>query len=101
MRVRFYRTNPMDAVTRGPDVRGPLVAGLIAAAALVGFGLWSDHKVTTRRAVNVAQAVAAQGLGVATVEPVRKAGCGRARGLFRWRTASAVGMACAGPRDAV
>lgn len=91
----------MDAAKRGPDVRGPLAAGLVALAALAAFGVWSDRTVTGERAAKVAEAVAAQGLGAAKVEPVRKAGCGRARGLFRWETATATGTACAGPRDAV
>jgi len=98
--VRYYRSNPMDSVGRLPDVRGVLMFGLLAAAALGGFGVWAELKTTRERAQNVERAVAAAGFGKAQVRAER-GGCGRARRLFRWETAAATGSACAGPRDKV
>lgn len=98
--MRIYRSNPMDAVKRGPDMRGPLLFGAAAAAVLAAFGIWAERTVTAARADHVAAAVAAQGFGPARVTAA-KGGCGRARGLYRWETPSAQGTACAGPRDRV
>jgi hypothetical protein len=98
--MRYDRSNPMDAVKREPSVRGVLAFGLAAAVALGAIGIWSEVRTTRVRAENVERVVAAAGLGPATAHPLG-GGCGRARRLFRWETDSAVGTACAGPRDKV
>lgn len=99
--MRIYRSNPMDAVGRLPVARRALVVALLAAIALGAVGLWSELTLVARHGPEVRQAVAALGLGEAEVEAVRKAGCGRARRLYRWRTPSAQGTACAGSGLAV
>jgi len=94
------RANPLDN-TRGPNGRAVLT---IAAASVVvlgaaGFGahLWN----TGKRVENVQRAVAAAGYGAAEVTEMKGPECWRAREGFRWKTATAEGWACAGPRDQV
>lgn len=90
----------MDAVARGPDVRGPLTVGLIALVLLGGFGIWSERRTRAVRTANVERALAELGHREIQARPAR-AGCGRARGLYVWESATATGTACAGPRDSV
>lgn len=91
------RRNPLDSLGQLPQGRGVLV---VAASALVGLavaGAVVDHRTSLRRAENVRAAVLAQGFGPARVERIWRAACGRARGGYRWETATARGTACAGP----
>jgi hypothetical protein len=101
--MRVYRSNPLDSAGRLP--RGGAGALLVAGAAILAlgaFGLWSEVTIAARHIPQVEQALAARGYGPATVEAVRKPGCGRARRLYRWETASRVsGTACAGSGFAV
>lgn len=100
--MRIYRSNPMNSVGRLPTVAGGAVVVLVLAVLGLGaFGLWSELTTVARHAPQIEQAVAARGLGVARVEAVRKAGCGRARRLYRWDTPTASGTACAGSGFAV
>jgi hypothetical protein len=101
--MRIHRSNPLDSAGRLP--RGGGLALLVAGVAILGlgaFGFWSEATITARQIPQVEQALAAQGYGPATVEAVRKPGCGRARRLYRWETAKGVeGTACAGSGFAV
>jgi hypothetical protein len=100
--MRIHRSNPMNSVGRLPTVAGGAVVVLVLAVlALGGFGVWSELTMVARHGPQIEQAVVARGLGEAKVEAVRKAGCGRARRLYRWETATASGTACAGSGFAV
>jgi hypothetical protein len=95
--MRIYRSNPMNSVGRLPTVAGGAVVVLVLAVLALGaLGIWSELSMVARHAPLIEQAVAARGLGEAKVEAVRKRGCGRARRLYRWETATASGTACAG-----
>lgn len=93
----MYRSNPMNSVGRLPTAgAGAVVVLVLAVLGLGAFGAWSELSIVARHTPQVEQAVAARGFGVAKVEAVRKAGCGRARRLYHWQTATASGTACAG-----
>jgi hypothetical protein len=101
--MRIYRSNPLDSAGSLPrGGAGALLIAGVAVLALGAFGLWSEVTVVARQIPQVEQALAASGYGPATVEAARKPGCGRARRLYRWETASgASGTACAGSGFAV
>ena len=100
--MRIYRSNPMNSVGRLPTIAGGAVVVLVLAVLGLGaLGVWSELTMVARHGPQIEQAVAARGLGAAKVEAVRQAGCGRARRLYRWETATASGTACAGSGFAV
>lgn len=94
------RANPLDN-TRGPRARAPLTIGAAALVVLTGAGFAAHQWNTGRRIANVERAVAAAGYGAAEVAQMKGPECWRAREGFRWKTATAQGWACAGPRDQV
>lgn len=94
------RRNPLDIAGRP---RGLLVLGIAGAAAILGAvgGLALNARTAAQRIENVRAAVAEAGYGAASVEPIEGDECWRGREGFSWRTATASGSACAGPRDEV
>lgn len=99
--MRIYRSNPFNSVGRLPQAPRLLAFALAVAVGLGAFGFWAERKIRADGAGHVRSALMAQGHTAVQVEAVGKAGCGRARRLYRWEAASASGTACAGPRDRV
>ena len=94
------RANPLDN-TRGPNARAALAVAGVSIVVLAAAGLAAHVWNTDKRIGNVERAVAAAGYGAAEVTQMKGPECWRAREGFRWKTASAQGWACAGPRDQV
>lgn len=94
------RANPLDN-TRGPRAKGVLAVGAAALVVLAGAGFAAHQWNTGQRIANIERAVAAAGHGDAEVSQMKGPDCWRAREGFRWKTATAQGWACAGPRDEV
>lgn len=94
------RSNPLDNL-RGPNARGPLAVGAAGLLVLAGLGVVVHVRTEGAREANIQRVLAARGYGPAEIEPMKGDECWRAREGFRWRTATASGTACAGPRDAV
>lgn len=94
------RSNPLNN-DRGPRLAGSMAIGGVALVALALGGLVLHARTQAARAQNVRFAVLAAGYGAAAVRPIKGDECWRARDGFTWRTASASGSACAGPRDEV
>jgi hypothetical protein len=96
----MIRRHPLDIRFQPPRTIVPAVAGL-ASVAMVAAGLVVHTRNTAQRVEHVRQAVLAAGYGVATVQPLRGSACWRGRAGFTWRSATASGSACAGPRAEV
>lgn len=94
------RSNPLDN-TREPDARGPVVVALAAVFVLGVAGVAAQWITTERRIANIRVELAERGLGRAEVRAIRGDECWRAREGFTWRTATATGVACAGPGSEV
>jgi hypothetical protein len=94
------RSHPLDN-DREPRAKGVFLAAAAAAVVLAGAGFGAHTWNEARREANVARAVLAKGYGPAEVEAIQGPECWRAREGYRWRTATASGWACAGPRDEV
>ncbi|MCR5874741.1 hypothetical protein LRS10_11535 [Phenylobacterium sp. J426] len=98
------RGNPLDNTldgARGPGARLPLLIGAVSLVVLAGAGLAAHVWTVDRRMDNVERAVARAGHGAAEVAQMEGPECWRAREGYRWKTATASGWACAGPRDEV
>ena len=94
------RSNPLDN-TREFDPHRLLIFAGAMVVMLLGAGVAADRITEARRMGFVRDAVDARGYGRATVTPIPGGECWRAAEGFRWRTATAEGTACAGPRDHV
>jgi hypothetical protein len=96
----MVRSNPLNIRA---EPRGLVVIGIAGAAAIVlGVGgLAVNSRNTAQRVENVRAAVLAAGYGQAAVAPIRGDECWRGREGFTWRSATASGSACAGPRSEV
>ena len=64
-------------------------------------GVAAQWITTERRIANIRVELAERGLGRAEVRAIRGDECWRAREGFTWRTATATGVACAGPGSEV
>ena len=94
------RSNPLNIIGQPKGFAVLAVAGG-AAIVLAGAGLVTSKIIANERAANVRTAVAAAGYGSATVTPIKGDECWRGREGFGWRTPTASGSACAGPRAEV
>lgn len=94
------RSNPLNN-DRTPRYGGVLLATTVSILVLGSAGVAAHVWNEARRVASVASAVEAAGFGRPEVEPIKGPECWRAREGYRWRTATARGWACAGPRDEV
>jgi hypothetical protein len=94
------RSNPLDN-TREFNPRRLLVFAAVTMLVLTGAGVAVNEINEAQRIANIRGVLAAQGYGAAEVKPIPGPQCWRAAEGFRWKTPTAQGTACAGPRDKV
>ncbi|HEY8573845.1 hypothetical protein [Phenylobacterium sp.] len=94
------RSNPLDN-TREFNPRRFLGFAVASLVVLAGAGVIANELTETQRIHNVRAFLQAQGYGDARVEPMPGNQCWRAAEGFAWKTPTARGTACAGPRDKV